>query len=241
MADATDDPAAKFALADYYVSVKRNADALAVLEKLSAAPRTWAVARSRTAAVLYMDGKNADAHRAIDEVIAKQPGYSEARVIRARFLLGEGKPDPALADVQEAVKADPRNVEAHFLLGSIQQAKLDLDGAAKSFAEVLRLNPQATAAEVKLAAVELQRGSLTAASELAEAGGPARAPQSRGEADPRPQPAGARRSRPCDGGYPRAARGVPAGGRRSRAGGTGGAAKRGPGRRAKGTRAGAVS
>ena len=117
VADASDDPGAKLELADYYVSVRRNADALAVLEKLSATPRIWALARSRMAALLYADGKKAEAHRAIDEVIAKQPAYSEARVIRARFLLAEGKTDQALADAQEAVKSNPQDVEAHFLLG----------------------------------------------------------------------------------------------------------------------------
>ena len=168
VAGASDDPAAKLALADYYVMVKRSADALAVLEQLSTAPRTWALARSRVAALLYADGKTADAHRTIDEVVAKQPAYSEARVIRSRFLLAEGKTDQALADAQEAVKVEPRNVEAHYLLGTIYQAKRDLDAAAKSFGEVLRLNPRATAAQVKLAGIELQRGSLTRATELAE-------------------------------------------------------------------------
>lgn len=168
VAEVSDDPTAKLTLADYYATMKRNADALAVLEKLSAVPRTWAVARSRVAAVLYADGKTADAHRTIDEVVAKQPSYSEARLIRARFLFAEGKADQALTDAQEAAKADPRSAAPHYLLGTIYQSKHDLDAAAKSFGEVLRLNPRATAAQVMLAGIELQRGSLTKATELAE-------------------------------------------------------------------------
>jgi tetratricopeptide (TPR) repeat protein len=168
VADASGDLGGKLALADYYVTVKRNADAFAVLEKLSATPRAWAVARSRVAALLYSDGKTADAHRAIDEVIAKQPAYSDARSIRARILLAERKTDQALADAQEAVKLNPQDAAGYFLLGTIQQAKPDLDAAAKSFAEVLRLNPQASAAQVQLAGIELQRGSLTTAAQWAE-------------------------------------------------------------------------
>ena len=44
VAEASDALAPRFALADYYVSVKRNADALAVLERLSAVPHGWAPA-----------------------------------------------------------------------------------------------------------------------------------------------------------------------------------------------------
>ena len=129
LADAGDAPAAKLALAEYYVTVRRNTDVLAVLEQLSAAPGNWALARSRVAALLYSGGKTAEAYRAIDEVIAKQPGYAEARVIRGRLLLADGKTDGALGEAQQAVKSDQRNAEAHFLLGSIRKAKRDFEGA----------------------------------------------------------------------------------------------------------------
>ncbi len=168
VADTSKDPNATVALADYYVWMRRYADALAVLEKLSATPRAWAVAKSRAAAVLYADGKPSDAYRTIDEVVAKQPAYSEARVIRARFLLAEGKADQAFAEAQEAVKSEPRNAGAHYLLGSIQREKQNLAGAAASFNEVLRLNPRATAVQVQLAAIELQRGEFASATQLAE-------------------------------------------------------------------------
>jgi len=162
------DPVATLALAEYYVGVRRGADALAVLENLSATPRMWALARSRMASLLYADGKTAEAHRALDEVIAKQPAYSEAHVIRGRFLLAERRSDEALAEAQQAVNSDPRNADAHFLVGSILRAKRDLQGAAASFNEVLRLDPGASAAQVKLAEVELQRGEVATSTQLAE-------------------------------------------------------------------------
>jgi tetratricopeptide (TPR) repeat protein len=109
VADASDSPAARFALAEYFVSVERNADALAMLEKLSATPQIWALARSRMAALRYSEGKTAEAHRAIHEVVARQPAYVDARVTRGLFLLAEGKADEALAEAQQAVKSDPRS------------------------------------------------------------------------------------------------------------------------------------
>ena len=168
VADVGKDPASILALADYYAAMQRNADALSVLEGLSRMPQGWAAARSRTAALLFADGKKADAYKAIDDVIARRPGYSEARVVRGRFLLAEGKADEALAEAQEAAKSEPRNAEAHFLLGSIRKAKHDLDAAAAAFSEVLRLNPAATAAQVQLAGIELQRGEFARAAQMAE-------------------------------------------------------------------------
>jgi len=45
---------AKLALADYYVGMKRPADAVAVLEKLGAEPRYWALARTKVAGIQHM-------------------------------------------------------------------------------------------------------------------------------------------------------------------------------------------
>jgi tetratricopeptide (TPR) repeat protein len=168
LAEAGDNPVPSLALADYYVSMKRDADAFAVLEKLSSSPRAWAVARSRTAALLYAEGKTAEAHRAIDEVIAKYPAYSEARVMRGRFLMAEGKTDQALVEAQEAVKADPRSGEGHFLAGIIHESKRDLAAAAASFNEVLRLNPRSLPAQTRLASLDLRLGNLATATQHAE-------------------------------------------------------------------------
>lgn len=168
LAGKTDDPAAKLALADYYVRTKRTSEAVAELERLSASPGSWAVARTRLAATQYAGGKAADAHATVDAVIAKYGSYPYARVVRGQFLLTEGKLDEALADAQQAVKLDPRSVEAQFLLGAVHQARRSPDEAAASFREVLRLNPRAAAAQTRLAALELERGAFGAATELAE-------------------------------------------------------------------------
>lgn len=159
---------AKMALADYYVGLKRPADALNVLEKLSAEAGYWALARAKIAEIQHAEGRTADAFRSVDEVVAKQPGLAPAHVVRGRLLLGDGRLDEALKDAQEAVRLDPQSAEAQYLLGTVLEARRDLDAAAKSFAEVLRLNPRAAAAQVRLAMIELQRGALPSATQLAE-------------------------------------------------------------------------
>ena len=166
--DASGAAAAKLALADYYMGIKRPAEAVSVLEKLGADPRFWAVARAKIAGIQYTEGKSADALRTVDEVIAKRPGLAPALIVRGRLLLAGGRLDEALRDAQEAVKVDPQNAEAHYLLGTVYEAKRDLDAAATSFAEVTRLNPRATSAHVQLAGIALQRNALPSAVKLAE-------------------------------------------------------------------------
>jgi len=159
---------AKLALADYYAAMKRPADAMGVLEKLSAEQPYWALARTKIADIQYAQGKAADAFRTVDEVVAKQPALAPARVVRGRLRLAEGRVDEAWKDALEAVKLDPQNAAAHFVLGTAYEAKRDLDAAASSFAEVLRLNPRAAAAQVRLAMIEMQRNALPSAAKLAE-------------------------------------------------------------------------
>lgn len=168
VAEKSEAAGARLALADYYIASQRLDDAAAVLTKLSDVPKSWGVARSRLAGVLYAQDKKAEAHKAVDEVIAKEPNRSDARVIRARFLVAEGSLDEALKEAQEAVRVGPDDASASYLLGSILATRHDLDGAARAFGEVLRLNPRATAAQVQLARVDLQRRKYENATQLAE-------------------------------------------------------------------------
>jgi putative PEP-CTERM system TPR-repeat lipoprotein len=168
LAEVTETPEAAFALADYYVAMKRSSDAMAVVQTLSANPRNWARARAKVAELLRAEGKNTDSYAALDDVLAKQPGLPGPRLVRGRFLLADGKVDDALTDAREAQKAEPNSPDVHMLLGMIHEAKRDLSAAAAAYGEVLRVNPRASTAQVRLAMVQMQRNDLGAATKLAE-------------------------------------------------------------------------
>ncbi|MCU0691777.1 MAG: tetratricopeptide repeat protein, partial [Polyangiaceae bacterium] len=159
---------AQLALADYYVGMKRPADAVAVLEKLGADQRYWALARARIAGIQHSEGKPKEALATVDEVVAKHPTMAAARVVRGRLFLADGRVDEALKDAQEAVRLDPKGAEAQYLLGTVQEARRDVDAAATAYAEVLKLNPRASTVQVRLAMLEMQRNALPAATQLAE-------------------------------------------------------------------------
>jgi putative PEP-CTERM system TPR-repeat lipoprotein len=168
VADDTKQGGARLALADYYISANRAADALRVLEPL-AAEREFAVpARSRIAAIQYAQGDRPEGHRTADALLAEFPTNPQALVVKARMLLADGKADEAKGRLDQAVQADAQTVDAHFLLGTIYAARNDYTEAVREFNEVLRLNPRAVAAQVQLARIELRRGSLAASVQAAE-------------------------------------------------------------------------
>jgi len=168
---AVDTPG-RLALADYYMGVNRNQDALRVLTALEQSHDKSDVraARLRMASVHHATGKKGEAHRIIDALIEERPRNVEARTAKARLLLTDGAPpQEALAHAREAVKADVDSPAAHYAVGLAALAAHQMDEAERAFATVARLTPRAAAAQTQLARIRLARGDATAAVSAAEA------------------------------------------------------------------------
>ena len=166
-AEVSSTPDAKFVLADYYISMKREADARAVLTPLTKEAVTSADAEWRLARLDYPTDPSA-AHARIDGVIAKSPRHVQSLLLKASWLLAEGKKAEALTRAQAAVKAAPDNPSTHYLLGVIQAQAQDVPAAIASFNEVLRLNPRVAAAQLQLSRLQLAQGAAGEAVQLAE-------------------------------------------------------------------------
>lgn len=168
LADIAPGGAAKLALADYYIGLQRDKEALGALARAAEDKASWAAAQARVAAIQYAGGQKDAGHKVIDEVLSKEPKNVQALLVKSRFLLTESKLDEALVPARAATTADPNNAETQFVLGSILAAKSDVDGASAAMKEVLRLNPRATAAQVQLARLELARGASASSVQYAE-------------------------------------------------------------------------
>ena len=144
LAEQDHTPAATFklALADFFAATNRPADAMKVLEPLSATKESFAPSRTRVAALQYSQKQTTEAHQTIDEVLAREPKNVTALLSKARFLLAERKIDEALKRAEAAVSIAPTSIQAQFLLGRIQRARRKPDAAAEAFNEVLKLNPR---------------------------------------------------------------------------------------------------
>jgi putative PEP-CTERM system TPR-repeat lipoprotein len=161
--DAVGTTDASGALADYYVSVGRIGEGLAMLQKLSATKEGYAVARIKTAMIDYASGRRDAAHKGLREVLARDPKNASALALEARLLLAENRFDDATALVTEALAADPRSSQAYFALGKIQLAKGAAEAARKAFVEALTIDPSRTDAQIEVSGVHLARRELDSA------------------------------------------------------------------------------
>ena len=164
----TGDPAAVLQAADFYIGLRRFADATTLLTPLVNDASRGAQAQVRLAAIAYNERDKPKAHSLVDAVLTKDPRNVDALLMKAQWLALEGKPRDGLERATAALKAAPNSVEAHFLTGSIQAQLRMRKEAIAEFNEVLRLNPRASGAQVNLSRLNLAEGSVESAVNFAQ-------------------------------------------------------------------------
>jgi len=169
IADLGGDPE-KLALADYYLSQGRPADAKRLLDPLvrSEGGTTSSAAELRLAQIMYSEKRTADANAALDRLLAREPRNSLALMTKTRWLFLEGKREDALRRSGEAVAADPESAQAHYLRGTMHLASRQFPEAKETFTEVLRLNPRAASAQIHLSRLTLLSGDTASAVQYAQ-------------------------------------------------------------------------
>src|SRR5204862_6032398 len=95
IANTTKTTDALMGLADYYLAVRRFADAQKVLKDLASKDATYAVATTRLAAIDAAQGSRAQALATLHDVLTKYPKDATAGLLNARLLLADGKRDAA--------------------------------------------------------------------------------------------------------------------------------------------------
>jgi Tfp pilus assembly protein PilF len=159
---------ARFALADYYITMRRTAEARTVLRSLHGDSRTMSGAETRLARLEYLEGNRQGAHARLDAVLSRDPGNGPVLLAKAWWLLADGKHADAVTMAEAALKTDPSSMDAHFLLGTLYAATKATKRAIAAFSEVLRLNPRVVAAQLQLSRLHLADGSPDHAVQLAE-------------------------------------------------------------------------
>jgi putative PEP-CTERM system TPR-repeat lipoprotein len=167
LADRTQAPEDRFGLAEYYLLLRNDEAARAILEPLERDRQTSAEAKVRLAAIDYRTGRRKEAFERLDAALQSDKPPQNGFLIRATLNLGDAHLDEALADVQSAIKIDPSSTPAHFLLGRIQTLRNQPDAAIAAYQEALRLNPRATDARIALAQLQMGQGDLDTAVAMA--------------------------------------------------------------------------
>jgi tetratricopeptide (TPR) repeat protein len=164
---STKSASARISLADYYLRMKRDDEAVTLLRELAGTNEGFGAATLRLARLDYERQHTADAHRQIDAVIAKEPRNPDALMLKATYLRREHKLDEALKPATAAAAIDRRTGEPQYLLGLIRIDRHDLDGAIAALNEAITLNPRHTPAKLALASLQLDKGKPAVATALA--------------------------------------------------------------------------
>lgn len=168
VADASDRPAARFELAQYYVRAGRADEATKLLTDLAKGQDTFSRAEVMIAEIEYRKGDTKNAHARLDKLLSRAPNDGPALVLKAQWLGNEKKLDEALDRARAAVKADPQLIQAHFVLGQIHSQRREVPDAIKAYTEVLRLNPRVVAAQLELSRLNALSGNSEASLRFAE-------------------------------------------------------------------------
>jgi tetratricopeptide (TPR) repeat protein len=158
----------RFALADYYVRMRKTAEASQVLETLAKDPKNADEAAVRLATIEYRTGKQDAALRRLDTVIAGEGNTINALLVKAMFLLDRRNVQGATDAAATAVKLNPKSVPAQFTLGRAQMAAGRSSQAITAFEEVLRLNPRMSDAKFLLSQLYLAAGAVDKSLQLAQ-------------------------------------------------------------------------
>ncbi|MEZ5317512.1 MAG: tetratricopeptide repeat protein [Vicinamibacterales bacterium] len=170
LADASTTPDAKFALADYYVAVRRNDDARKILNEMTSEERAGTAATMRLAAIETSEGLRAAALDRLNTLLEAKPRETQARLLRARIELLDGRRDEAVADANAIVTDAPNTpaaAGAYAVIGGVERLKDRKAEAIAAFEQVMKLQPRPLGAAVALANLYLSMGDTDPAATYA--------------------------------------------------------------------------
>jgi tetratricopeptide (TPR) repeat protein len=159
VAEASTDPRAKYALADYYLRLRRFDDARDLVTPFVKDDKTFVDSSIMLARIEATDGKMAEAHRILDGVLAREPKHVEALLVRGQLFLAENNSVNALTALQTATAGNPNSVAAHVALAQTHQLRGSVKEAMKSFNDALRIEPNNNYARLALANLQVNTGA----------------------------------------------------------------------------------
>jgi len=159
---------ARLVLADYYVGLRRAAEATNILTSVAREAAGYAPATVRLAALDVAGDRRADAHRKLDEVLAKQPRNELALEAKSRLLLFEQRNDEALTFATTLVNANPRSVRGRFTRALALETTGAADEAVKTYEDLLTTVPASAPVQARLAEHYIARRNYKGALQLAQ-------------------------------------------------------------------------
>ena len=159
VADASTDPRAKYALADYYVRLRRFDDARELVTPFVKDDKTFVGSSIALARIEIVADKKAEAHRILDGVLARESKNVEALLLRGQLFLSENNTINALTTLQTAVEANPGVIAAHIALAQTHATRGSVKEAMKAFTDALAIDGNNSTARFGLARLQINTGA----------------------------------------------------------------------------------
>ena len=160
-------PQARLTLADFYLTVGKTKDAVAILEVLAKESDGFIPAKLRLAAIDGAGGRRQEALRTVETILQRDPNNEDALLMKTGLFLEDKKNAEALQIVNRVADSNPRLVRAHMVKGLALEAVGSPDEAVKAYQEALRLSPSLSSAQIRLAKLALARGNPEVAADYA--------------------------------------------------------------------------
>jgi predicted AlkP superfamily phosphohydrolase/phosphomutase/tetratricopeptide (TPR) repeat protein len=145
---------------------KRYAEALALLERLTAAHLVRPGVLLETADLYLRLGHHSDAQQVYEKALAIDPDNPQAHIGMCRLALRGRKFGVAAQSALDALQRISRSPLAHFLLGRALAGMKEYERAAEAFRAAISCNPNFPEAHVRLAALlEKHLGAVESAQE----------------------------------------------------------------------------
>ena len=157
-----------FALADYYLSQGRMAEAEQELRGRAATGAFKDAAQARLVATLFARGEKTRAREELSALLGRDPHRAPVLLLKARLDAADGKLDDALASITAAKTADPASADALFLEGQVHAVSGNTKNAVEAFEQAATLNPSSPAPAIAIANMHLQTGDRAGALDWAQ-------------------------------------------------------------------------
>ncbi len=148
----------RLALADFYIKVNRENDALSILNAMETKDDASNAVTLRAAPLEFRLGKREQAMQRLDNLLAREPGNVRAMLMKAQFFATDGRWDQALRFAGTAVAQDPKSSEARIVLGKALFATGDPESAYQEFSEAFRADPESVQLPLQLADLSIELG-----------------------------------------------------------------------------------
>ncbi len=158
-----DDWRSMILLGDYYLVLKRIAEAKITYEKVVERWPQLVPVRSKMAEVLIAERKYEKARQHVEAILKDDSRYARARILRGILLLTEGKISQAREDFLRAQEIIPRSPDARFLYGMtfFEEGRYDL--SLSELVEALEVAPASVNVRIALSYVYFKTGRPGAA------------------------------------------------------------------------------